>query len=141
MNLTHEQIDKMEAGREMDAKIAEHVTKLQGIGRVYLTKGIDCVYNAWSDKPDEGNLYVSIPHYSTETVDAMRVLEHINNNVKITLYEPNDTPLEYIDMQWYGGKWNVVLAFTANDEERFGGTDKELSTAICRAALKAVINE
>jgi hypothetical protein len=131
-------IDEMQAGREMDALIAEKVmgfTVKCILGRYQIA-----LFNVGTGEKAPG-IFKNLPYYSTNIVAAWNLLEHIKKSVKITVYEPNDTALDYVYMEWYGGQWDMVLGFTPSEDERFYGTADTLPLAICRAALKVVTEE
>jgi hypothetical protein len=148
-------IDKMPAGREMDRIIGKevmgytiyHYDKDHPDMCYYclMDKEFDPVapFDGWhtGERKTEEEAWDDCPRFSEDIAAAFELLEHIKESVKITLYEPNDTALEYACMEWYGGQWNVVLGFTPSEDERFYGEAETLPLAIGRAALKAVTKE
>lgn len=98
----------MPAGREMDKLIAINV--MQWIVR----KG-------------------PIPPFSTDIAAAWEALEHVRQNAKLDEYT-----VDYLRLEWYGGKWCCRIHFTPHDDEIVWAEDKSLPLAICKACLLAM---
>jgi NTP pyrophosphatase (non-canonical NTP hydrolase) len=142
-------IDEMPAGREMDLLIDRELFKkknLRAYHKIFTGRYIDSdrkLTPYQQSELDAGNYgpweQLPAPHYSTDIAAAWRLLEHIKKSVKITVYEPNDTALDYVCVEWYGGQWNVVLGFTPSEDERYYGTADTLPLAICRATVEMYV--
>ena len=121
--LTREQIDAMEAGREMDALIAELVMGWQH-PRVKINTVTDEIEDYWYPIP-EAQTHIQCPHFSTSVAAAWQVVE------KFDAYNIN----------W--NYWRKVHRYELSkygDEPGMEGIGWGLTPAlaICRAALKAV---
>ena len=113
-------IDKMEAGPEMNALVAERVMGWQKIRDPLAPKGTTNRYR-YVDKDWLGNDR-RLPKFSTDISPAWLVVEKM-------LEKHEAFHLEYIpDKQWYAMFWFATY-FTSADTAPL---------AICRAALKAV---
>ena len=125
MNLTHEQIDAMEAGREMDALVAELVMGLCPHFLVLdVRKGDDGFddYITWTCKHCEEEFrglaygkeynHPELLPYSTDIAAAWQALEKMKSN-----------------------NWFRILF---EDADLWTLTASEAAEAICRAVLKAV---
>jgi hypothetical protein len=142
MNLTKEQIEKMEAGREMDALIAEKVL------------GLSDWHIRHSDEDGDGNLYFceikdELPHYSTDIAAAWQVIEKIKSKQKCLFTiqrgvlafagEPKDRNPE--DYHWWEVGWMNQVVYTDWGQlvhaYRFDLSvqAETLPLAICRCAL------
>lgn len=149
--MTHDEIERMPAGREMDAMVAEKVMGLK------VSKASE-ILELWQASPsgasyafiygigkDEmcvagaNSLSTIVPRYSTEIGAAWGVIEKAfdvepdhksgfpavvrwNDGWRVTLLNGDGTPMDLA----YGGKLLLSIADTA-------------PLAICRAALKAVV--
>lgn len=164
--MTHDEIDALPAGREMDALVAEKVMAMD------IVRDVECMYEHGFRDPDigirgtvipaEGNYdrdtYDPVPAYSTDIAAAWEVVEKMHGrwgHFTIVLVEnPHGTTNRGRPCDW-----EVVPVFelTHYDEGGFFKPAKRLPTglrddelddpigwadtaplAICRAALKAV---
>jgi len=130
MNLTNEQIDKMGAGREMDAIIAEKVMgfemsnlSLPAYPKIHLADGITGEIDPYYSK--------DCPYYSTDIADAWGVVEKLGKS-------GFDVNIEWKgETRVYSGTSEVAVIKGIYCVGHGVGT---APLAICRAALKAVIN-
>lgn len=125
----------MEAGRELDALIAEKVMGLTRHDESYVTESIgkvlrfvwrdgcgDCVYS--------GDMF--LPHYSTNIADAWGVVERL-----VSTPGPNgDHHSVRVD---YSG--DAVVVIDENEDWQVSAIAETAPLAICLAALKAVSQE
>lgn len=106
----------MEAGRELDALVAE---KVMG-------------------EKNDGTLEAWVPRYSLDIAEALKVVEHLNDTLNPKLWT-GDFWLKFDGGQWEAG-WSFSIK---NDEGSYeiriaNGYSDTASHAICLAALKAV---
>lgn len=112
--MTSEDIDKMEAGREMDGLIGENVFNMQR--------------NATWDEPCACNdlkLCISgewpgLPHFSIDITAAWQVMEKIKDG---------------LTFQYYDHKWEAVLDLR-NGDFKILASHESFPLTVCRAALK-----
>lgn len=122
--------ETMQAGRELDALIAEKVMGWPPKPAHAGWQG-DVVPSLADPKwvqagPDRGWEMVFLPNYSTDIAAAWKVVEKMR-----------ETPKPFFSLAWYiSGRWGA--AFLGHDD----GTDAEMADtaphAICLAALRAV---
>jgi len=134
--LTHEQIDEMEAGREMDALVAELVMEWKYRTDLESTWFILELYKKL-DNPVFWNGEFGIGyaksngwgpfHPSTDIAAAWQVVEKFNS-CEITIAKDKSEYVCLLDFAPDMDKWYPAVAPTA-------------PLAICRAALKAVTND
>ena len=149
MNLTNEQIDKMEAGREMDALIAQEVmgNKMQygcfvddGYADDCVTDICDCVIAESLHKekekfPNKCQYWreVDTLPYSTDIACAWEVRKAIQlrgfDAVNISIWDSDEKPYCQFIKPISDDRIKQYIAHADTD-----------SLAICRAALKAVIS-
>lgn len=120
-------IDEMQAGREMDALVAERVMgwdrDVMGcLGAPKGAKEYDTQCHSWIGAWDENGNPNFLPHYSTDIAAAWQVVEWMK--------DWNFT------LDWLGSDWQAMFQ-TEDDGEFFVNADTAL-LAICRAALKAL---
>jgi len=143
-------IDKLEAGRELDALVAEKVMGLRycepGLAIDVATGAEKTIPPTWMRfKEMDGHMPVydpcDLPKYSTEIGAAWEVVEHVRRmhpaRVWFELYAPRgDLPwtavfftrcLEWEDSMYEMGSDRIIPS-----------SGKEAPLAICRAALKVV---
>lgn len=116
-------IDKIEAGQELDALVAEKVMGLKVRGNKYVEMGD-------SEIPP---IALDIPRYSTDMAAAWQVVEKI----KAT------SSRGYV-LDFFRGVWTVGLRACgdAGEPELYdhdAGRAEEAPVAICRAALKSAL--
>jgi len=120
MNLTKDEILKLEATRETDALIAEEVLRLE-------KTNVTGWY--WQD-----GMYDELPYYSSDDSDALLILDkfldaHLN-------YATN---IESVNIT--GGRiWDVLL-WGMDDDPIFSAKAPTLSLAICRVLLLAILED
>ena len=107
--MTHDEILNMPAGREMDALIAEKVTKTT-----------TCPY--WGSEVAE-----TVPHYSTDISAAWEVVEKMSSKF-IGLHK----------MKFAEGKWFALYLDKSNDDCEEIVEAETPMLAICLAALLSV---
>lgn len=123
----------MEAGRELDALIAE---KVMGHGSQKMLQQMpDGTF-----QPIEG-IWPLCPEYSTDIADAMLICPHFNN--RVALYGPNAGVWnEYMN----GDEWTCEITIkvpspyrsTVMNDEGITASAPTAPLAICLAALKAI---
>jgi hypothetical protein len=156
MTLTHEQIDAMEAGREMDALVAELV-----MGWTEIHKHDEMGWsgigpngpsnNSWRTLPStmksisknvctfkmEKWPYANVRKYSTDIAAAWQVVERFDRRL-VDIDIRSDT-------QDDGELWGAGFIEYFEEGEGFKAIGSAAADtaplAICRAALKAVIND
>ena len=110
-------IDEMEAGRELDALIAENVLGYE----------CDCSEGPKSDCPIHGRQPYSLERYSTDIAAAWQVVEHLNKSgliINITVALPINEMFQYsVTIPGFDIKYA-----------------KTIPLAVCRAALKTVVS-
>ena len=107
--------DEIEAGRELDAQVAE---KVMGWRHVRETGPPDDLYG--QEPGRSGTVYI-VPHYSTDIGAAWAVVERLRDiDCDLTIESA-------------GNQWHVSLLVGA-----IVGTAQAAPLAICRAALKVV---
>jgi hypothetical protein len=131
----------LDAGRELDALVAERVMGWTHVGP-----------HPWGKPhgvPPEGRVYnerfgeasrpvglVEVPAYSTDIAAAWQVVEKIRN----TDEAPDQTYWNFTDCSGCGWRAEVLQVLTENDMPHLVayGVGETLPEAICRAALAAV---
>lgn len=71
--------------------------------------------------------------YSTDMAAAWEVVEYVRLNAKLDEYT-----VDYIRLEWYGGKWCCRIHFTPHDDDIVWAMDESLPLAICKACLLAM---
>jgi len=139
--MTNEEIDALEAGRELDYAIAENVFKWHTIEIKWHNSEGGVVTQRWLGPPEVASSTVPLviptcPYYSTDISDAWHVVEHLNANCEIDMFIES----------WSDGEWIVashpVGYSTREPSAKCDGkkTGKpSLPLAICRWALKRSI--
>ena len=148
-------IDKLEAGRELDALVAEHIFGWKRIAEgsvsINVPSGETVLLNDLFVSPDDYERVMvrglalvapmNLPDFSTDISAAWEVVEHVRRmhpaRVWFELYAPRgDLPwtavfftrcLEWEDSMYEMGSDRIIPS-----------SGKEAPLAICRAALKAV---
>lgn len=125
-------IDKMEAGREMDALVAEQVMGWTGcvesVGAERNTKTTqELGSNVIACRPPKSKRNRPLPRYSTDIASAFEVLEHfdawqlerdsVHNSLTCTVHQ-----------------------YSVGDRDGWGSSTSA-PLVICRAALKAVVKQ
>lgn len=137
-SMTPTDIDAMEAGRAMDALVAEHVFG-QSVRWIHWADWSGQTHASKEREDDEpllANLIdgkrpvksVSVPEYSTDFAAAWQVQSH---------FHPDDSLDGYnVEMQGHGGGYSFGIY---KDGTCYWGEGPTAQLAICRAALKAVL--
>lgn len=154
--MTDSEIDALSAGRELDAKIAEHVMGLEIAHRAWpchyapdcgayeaVLSERDTDFNAkpdviyWrhhpsenmpdEDKNDLGLWCEPVPHYSTDIADAWRIVEHLTLNKHWIDISYNGSDSN-VHIERHNKIWNMIVEVDYDDTP--------MPLAICRAALK-----
>lgn len=133
-------IDTTEAGREMDALIAEKVMGL----RVYNNPGeyakpfVLTLIDGESDKPPfrDGQM-VTLPSYSTDIGAAWEIVSKLTDNTQ-PIY--HTFTLSRYGLGVWGYRAVIGVAYTMGKMD-VEGIAKTAPLAICRAAAKAVANQ
>ena len=113
---------KIEAGRELDAEVAERVMGLRTRPRSWSKEG-PCLQEA------PGKPWRIIPHYSTSVADAWEVVEKIRSASKLSvIVEASTNPTEYICAvgAHHRGQWIETVR----------AVSESAPAAICAAALR-----
>lgn len=135
--MTHEEIDAMPAGREMDALVAEKVmewsTWYDNRVELYPPEGSEENRGRWTKR---GGILMPalIPSYSTSIADAWLVVEKIKGSSDQDLFT-----IQQEDMHpglWEAG-WMEYLPYEGG-YLKLSSVAATAPLAICRAALKAV---
>ena len=127
--MTLEEIEKLEAGREMDALIAQRVMGWN----LRMSTGMGLVGDFPDDKPVTGRTYREIPRYSEDIAAAFQVVERMTS-------APYAWYVETVNLKADGFVWRAVY-WGGYDIEHcvyFTSENKSLPIAICRAALLAM---
>jgi hypothetical protein len=114
----------MQAGRELDALVAEKVFGWKGcrLGTGGVQQNFQDWYGHDPSRPERSYWYV--PHFSTEIDPAMRVAEKMRDDRGMSMEQRIDGGWAVQCPSWYrNSEWTVHA---------------ELPAAICLAALKAV---
>lgn len=128
MTLTREEILAMEAGRELDALVAEQVMGWKNTG-----KRVSLAYRAvMTMHTDKTGTYRRVPNCSTDIYGAWEVIGKIKEKYEVATLD-------------YRNKWVCYLVETITesgnldtpDIEAYGQTAPE---AICKAALLAMLD-
>ena len=114
-------IDKLEAGREMDVAIQRDIFKT----KVWFRKGKPTTYLHETDDYDG-----IIPHYSTDIAAAWLVVEKMRLRYRVDICAYVATGWKAID--------GVTVKVYSTDIENFEVNADTAPLAICRAALKAL---
>jgi hypothetical protein len=125
--MTTEQIDKMPEGREMDALIAEKVMGLN-VKPVFHPKNELKFMPGFVWRYEDAWEHPEIKDYSTDIAKAWEVVEKLNTHIIIERLE-------------YREDWYCEISGISNSagEQLHSTTAPTAPLAICRAALKAVI--
>lgn len=120
-------VDEMEAGRELDALIAQHVMGCKVLGSAMTGFFCGCSPETHRDKDS------FLPRFSADIAAAWEIVE------KIKATSSRGYVLDFIR-----GEWTVGLRACgdAGEPELYGpdaGCAEEAPLAICRAALKAAL--
>ena len=130
--MTNEQIDALEAGREMDERIAREVMGLEVIphfGDVYTPlMDVYTTKNVWTVSDRD---CVEVERYSTDIAAAWKVVENLEKR-KI-LFSATRRTDNYGNLVWFVHFRQCVEPF-----RDWFFVDGKLTVAICRAALNAV---
>lgn len=106
-------VDSMEAGREMDALVAQKVARLKEVRPAEWRKG-EWIYT-YNETPFETH-WAPVPYYSTDIAAAWQVVEEITDMLHPASYT-------FIEL------WEA--------QSMWACTASEAALAICRIALKA----
>jgi len=112
-------IDEMQAGRELDALIAETVMEMQRVeeGNIYFWPSPEMVARLLELHPDVLAVdYFPAPHYSTDIAAAWQIVEKLGMQCGFSIYDREP--------------------FAAH--KRVSTVASTVPLAICRAALKAI---
>jgi len=120
MKLILEQIERMNAGREMDALIAEDI---MGWTRVYGRSGL------WNTQSESVRFTNDIPYYSIKIADAWKIIETMREAGYHSRVETQICPTVIF--------WKKGLIERGPSPVTYRATSTPL--AICRAALIAVM--
>ena len=138
-------IDEMQAGRELDALIAEKVMKLPGVRkgdakRYHAGTGYAHLEspNEYYCDPQEDYSSGRILRYSTDIAAAWQVVEMFHPKDGIETRCPKAV---FYVTGLHDGTYRVDLTLRAGDNKNFGACADTVQLAICRAALKAVMGE
>lgn len=130
------EIDTLEAGRELDALVAEYVfgwTDLKD-SRHWKGPGLEC----WRPTGPPGKIgthpggfVCEVPHYSTMLVPAWEIVEKYKERMQCMAWEPHES------------EWSVTIWVDLPNDKLEGGywtsgNAASFPLAVCRAALKAV---
>lgn len=122
----------MEAGREMDALVAEKVMKLS-VDRVWYDgpypnrKGVGEFTPMYGRRQESGFPAHDVPNYSTDIAAAWQVVEKLTDTGEFCLITCTDKPI----------KWICELMDDDPDERTERDRCDSVCLAICRAALRS----
>lgn len=126
------QIDEMEAGRELDALVAEKVMELRRVeeGNVYFWPSPEMVEQIRKRHPDViGVDYFPAPHYSTDIAAAWQVVDKLTDE---------NEPFPRFCIFWHKElEWGAEFQMTQELFPHRVYADTA-ALAICQAALKAM---
>lgn len=142
-------IDKLEAGKELDALVAEIMEPKPLQTKTYrqLEQEDAGNYTCWEifspggwwkigidwcevEKNEEQNKvpdWIPAKEPSTDIAAAWEVVEELRNKA------------EYMNLEYYSGKYCFAIHYTPHSDDRHQGIAETAPLAICKAALKAVM--
>jgi len=143
--MTQEQIDTMEAGREMDRLIADRIFNLDTYKKwIYVDRfdHFDCFLDdarydengQWDYAFLQNGSFRRVPSYSTDIAAAWQVVEKIKDVFRKQKPDWDFAIVETGENHWLAG-WLQYESF------ELSGEGKTAPLAICRAALKVVMNQ
>jgi len=130
--MTREEIERMEAGREMDSLIAEKVMgwRWSGENKKWLIPPDDDPRIAWAALWDKKGRPDWLPDYSTDIADAWQVVEKLHDlGYRVEINSTCDKGLYDVEVSksYSNGTVCECVVF------------QPISLAICRAALLSVM--
>lgn len=123
--MTHDEIDKLEAGREIDALVAE------GMG-LTITEASRHTDSIVYDIENAGRFFAPVSRYSTSISSAWEVVEKFKDYLYLYHNSRLCGPGPY-DVMW---ECKLVEGEPKEDPRRYYGVAPTAPLAICRAFLK-----
>jgi len=127
--MTHEQIDELEPGRELDETIHCALWPEDEVLQLPWADSITRQYRRPKTNELQHQPWLCLPHYSTSIADAWTVLDRLRV-----------IDFRHVTLEMAGGCWRCDIS-PYNQNETFSSFGYSAPLAICRAALKAIAHQ
>ncbi len=140
--MTNEEIDKLEAGPELDALIAEKVMGCTLVNHVNPKYGVTCGCAYGAHRQVQEHIDDLLADYSTDMTYAWKVVERIRLAYAVQIDERRAGWACELTPWWEDDAERELQRMFASEYEKYGIVIAETAPlAICRAAIRAVLSQ